>query len=94
MNIQDIIEEYSLEIDDIRWYLSELLCEKFLSHKEQPQELTHYIWSGELGSNLHDMEEKFIADLQDQYNRGLSDEAMIREIVREIDTSRKKRYRR
>ncbi|MBN2510644.1 MAG: hypothetical protein JXB03_10210 [Spirochaetales bacterium] len=92
MKIQDIIDEYSLEIDDIRWYLSHLLCQKFLSHKDRPQELTRYIWSGELASALHNMEEQFISDLQDRLDRSLLDEARAREIMREIEAVKKNRH--
>ena len=93
MNLQKIIEEFNLEIDDIRWYLSQLLCQKFLSYKDDERELTRYIWSGELASALHEMEERFISDLQDQLNRSLIDEAMVREIIREIEASKRKRNR-
>lgn len=94
MKIQHIIEEYNFEIDDIRWYLSELLCQKFLSYKGNEKELTRYIWSGELASALHEMEDRFVADLQDQMDRALSDEAMVREIMKEIEMSKIKRNRR
>ena len=93
MTVQSIIDEYDLEIDDVRWYLAELMGQKFFSYKEQPEELTRYIWSGELSSSLHDMEERFVADLQDQMNRGISDETMIREIIKEILTAKRKRKR-
>ncbi|MFW5880717.1 MAG: hypothetical protein ACOCU9_03720 [Spirochaetota bacterium] len=79
MSVTRIQEEYDLSLDDIRWYLSTLVTESLLSQRESPEEITHRIWSGALESQLYDMEERFIRDLQDELDRGLIDEQKVRE---------------
>ncbi|MFW5684693.1 MAG: hypothetical protein ACOC1I_07565 [Spirochaetota bacterium] len=71
--------EYDLTLDDIRWYLSVRMTESLLSQRETPEEITRRIWSGKLESELYDMEERFVRDLQDQLDRSLIDEQHVRE---------------
>lgn len=79
MSVTRIQEEYDLSLDDLRWYLSTLITESLLSQRESPEEITRRIWSGALESQLYDMEERFLRDLQDELDRGLIDEQKVRE---------------
>lgn len=91
--IKSLIEEYELEIDDIRWYLSHYLVGKVQSLLFDPIEAARYIWSGELEGFLYNMEERFIHDLEDQYSRNLLDEGNIRTTLEEIRMMKIKRDR-
>lgn len=90
--IHDLLKEYNLEIDDVRWYLSSILSSRFLSFSDSPDELTRYIWSGELDKDLYNMEEGFLSDLIEQYENDLADEAFIREIFGEISAAKCSRF--
>lgn len=93
MNIQELIAEYGIETDDIRWYLSsqksyELL--QFINHKD---DLTEYINSGRLEEELYNMEESYVLDLQDLADRGKIDEVNVREEFNNIIVLKKRRYK-
>ena len=78
MNVRHLMEEYGLSIDDIRWHLSFEITNSLLLHNDSPEDLTRVIWSGELEARLYDLEERFLASLQDELDRGLTDEAAVR----------------
>ncbi len=90
--IHNLMKEYNLEIDDIRWYLSTILSSRFLSFSESPHELSRYIWSGELDKDLYNMEETFLSDLVEQYENDLVDETFIREKFGEISAAKCSRF--
>ena len=52
-----MLEEYNLELDDVRWYCAALLAERLLSYKDNKKDLIRFIWSGELEGELYNMEE-------------------------------------
>ena len=79
LHVSDLIEEFDLDLDDIRWYLSIRMSRRLLTYAEEPDELATLIWRGTLGDELYDMEERFLADLQDQLERGITDEAQVRQ---------------
>ncbi len=79
MSVSALLKEYDLSLDDIRWYLSTRLAESLLSQREEPEEITRRIWSGALESELYDLEERFLRDLQDEMDRGLIDQQHVRE---------------
>lgn len=79
MSVTRIQDEYDLSLDDIRWYLATLITESLLSQRENPEEITRRIWSGALESQLYDMEERFLRELQDELDRGLIDEQKVRD---------------
>jgi len=89
--IKSLIEEYDLEIDDIRWYLSHYLCGKIQSLLFDEKEVIRYIWSGEMESFLYNMEERFIQDLQEQYDHKKMDESHLRGVFQEILVLKKQR---
>ena len=77
--LSELLKEYDLSLDDIRWYLSSRITDSLLSQREDPEEITRRIWSGSLESELYDMEERFLRDLQDELERGLIDNQHVRE---------------
>ena len=93
MTVHRLLEENDLGIDDVRWYLAREQSDRLLSYKDHPQDLAHLIWSGELEADLYEMEERFLADLQEQLDRGQTDEAQIHQIVGEIARAAAKRRR-
>lgn len=90
--IDELMKEYNLEIDDIRWYLSFLTAEKILSLTESPDEITRYIWSGELDKELYNMEERYLEELESLFNSNLIDEAAIREQFEEASVRKCSRF--
>lgn len=77
--VEELMKEYNLSIDDIRWYLSSMLMEKILSLKSSPEELTKYIWSGQLDTDLYNMEETYLNEIEDSFASNRLDESSIRE---------------
>lgn len=92
MNIKKLLEEYSLEIDDVRWYLSLELTERLSEMHHTPDEITKLIWSGELGDELYNMEEKYLKTLQDHIDEKTLDESHLRDILSGMDIARRKRF--
>jgi len=86
------MQEYDLEIDDIRWYLAAMQAERLLSYRENKRELIRLIWSGSLEGELYDMEERFLGELQSRLEQGIRDEIQVRAVLGEIIASREKRY--
>ncbi len=89
--IQDLMIEYRLEIDDIRWFISYQQTISILSFSETPLEITTKIWSGKLEAELYNLEEKYLENISSQLERGLIDEAWIREQFAEASELRSKR---
>jgi len=92
MDIKSLLNEYSLEIDDVRWYLSLVLTERMLSMAEKPDELTKFIWSSELSDELYNMEERFLKTMQDQIDEKTLDESHLRDMLSEMETARRRRF--
>jgi len=92
MDIKSLLKEYSLEIDDVRWYLSLILTERMLSMAEKQNELTKFIWSSELSDELYNMEERFLKTMQDQIDEKTLDESHLRDMLSEMETARKRRF--
>ena len=88
------MQEYDLQIDDVRWYLSTLQAERLLTYRESKRELARLIWSGSLEGELYDMEERYLEELQSRLDRGSQDEIQVRGILKEIAANREKRYTR
>ncbi len=83
--------EYNLEIDDVRWYKSWITSQELLSYDNNIDELIQLIWSGKLADRLHDMEDRYAEELQDNMNRGIIEETGIREILAEAYALKNKR---
>lgn len=91
MNIKDLMKEYYLEIDDIRWYLSIIEAEKLIDLSHKKEDLVRLIWSGELADKLYNMEEIYISTLQEQLDRNITDESNIRDFFAEAEVASIKR---
>jgi hypothetical protein len=92
VNIGEMMKEYDLEIDDVRWYLACLQADRLLGYRDKKRELIRLIWSGELEGALYDMEERFLGELQGRLDRGTRDEIQVRSVLREVVSCREKRY--
>lgn len=91
LSLKELLKEYDLEVDDIRWYKSCITAQELLSYAEEQEELIQLIWSGRLSDNLHNMEENYLEELQDQLNREIMDEVSIREILADTYALKNKR---
>jgi hypothetical protein len=92
MKIAELLEELDLTLDDIRWLLSVRQTERLLSLKDSPLEITRLLWSGALESELYDMEERFLKELDEALRRGRKDQASVRQLLAEAARLRAKRY--
>jgi uncharacterized protein (UPF0548 family) len=93
IQIRELLDEYDLDLTDIRWFLSLQMSERLLTYTEQPTELAELVWRGTLEADLYDMEERFLTESQDQLDRGLMDEARIREKLSAALAARRLRRR-
>jgi len=91
MKIEDIAKEYSIEMDDIRWYLSVVKASQLLEYHDRAGDLARMIWSKQLEDDLYRFEEGFLADLQEDLDRNIIDESKVRETFLEILALRRKR---
>ena len=49
------MREYSVELSDVRWYLSYKTAERLLTYKDDLKGLTHLVWSGRLEADMYNM---------------------------------------
>jgi len=91
--MRNLLKEYDLEIDDLRWYLSKQMAERLLTYREDPLLLTELIWRGTLGDELYDMEERYLRESQEQLDRGVLDETRVREQLNQALRARRLRNR-
>ena len=79
MTLPSLLDQYNLTLDDVRWYLAKILADSLMANRDDPEEITRRIWSGSLEAELYNMEESYLARLQEEYDRGITDEQAIRE---------------
>lgn len=91
--MRELLKEYDLEIDDVRWYLSMQMAERLLTYREDPRLLTEMIWRGTLEDELYDMEETYLRESQEQMDRGVLDESRVREQLNQALRARRLRHR-
>ena len=91
MSVEDLAREYSIELDDVRWYLSVVKAHQLLEYRDRPDELAKMIWSKTLEDDLYRFEEGFLADMQEDLDRGIIDESKVREAFLEVLALRRKR---
>ncbi len=87
------MQEFGFQIDDIRWHLCSEMTKRFFAYREHPEGLTRLLWSGAIEKDLYDMEERFLRGLQEDLDRGMTDEAHVRQIFHEVRRSKKRRGR-
>ena len=81
MTLHELLDEYNLVTDDIRWSLCLRLTE-LLIHKletEGPDAVTRELWSGNIGDDLYDMEERWTRDRGERLERAVLDEGHLRD---------------
>jgi len=93
VTVQELLEEYGFEIDDIRWYLAVLTADRMFTYRDRPEELARLVWSGALEKDLYNMEERFLEQLQSDLDRNQTDEAHVRQILAEVAQQKAKRRR-
>jgi hypothetical protein len=89
--IQNLMTEYGLEIDDIRWFLSVRLADELLSYQTKQWNLIEEIWSGRLGDRLYRLEEQFLEDQGRLWESGQTEEGKVRDLFSEIRISQRRR---
>jgi hypothetical protein len=89
--IAALMDGYNLELDDIRWYLSVLMVDKFAALQPEPGRLIEYVWSGQLSDELFNLEERHLEQLEADWDSGQIDEAKVREFLLEARASRRRR---
>lgn len=94
MTIDELMREYDLGIDDIRYYRAYRIAESLLTYQEQPHALARRIWSGELEGEINNMADRYLEELSDERSRSLLDEAQLREIMGEARKLKRERRRR
>ena len=93
MTMQQLLEEYDLNLDDVRWYLALSQADRLISYKERPRDLALEIWAGRLEAQLYNMEERFLADRDERLANKLTSEHRIREELGEIRIAKRRRQR-
>ena len=89
--MQALLDEYNLDIDDVRWYCSLQKARSLLEFHGKAHELADEIWSGRLADALYEMEERFLADLSARMESGQGDEAQVRSVLLEVKAAQRRR---
>jgi hypothetical protein len=92
MKVSEVLEEHSLEIDDVRWYLASVQAGRLLEYRTRQEELTRLIWSGRLEADLYHAEERFLEELQRKVDARTVDGPALREIVADISRAKRRRH--
>ena len=90
--VHELMKELDLELDDVRWYLSVNLAETLLKYQTSPRRLIEEIWSGKLGDTLFQMEERYLEELENSYQKHSTDEAHLREFFSLVRRSKRNRW--
>lgn len=91
MIVKEIMKESNISIDDVRWYLCLEVAKKLLALQNNPIELVSYIHSKNLEIELYEIEQRYIDQLEKEYEQKIIDEATIREILYRINKEKSKR---
>ncbi len=94
MTIHELLKEYNLETDDVRWSLCRRIAAQLtdLLNEEGPDALTRKLWSGEVGDELYNMEERWIQTQDDHLSRKKRDESHIRDELSVFSADKIKRF--
>lgn len=96
MNIHELLDEYNLEPDDIRWSMCLQLTESIVTRLEAegPLGVTRELWSGNIGDELYDIEERWVRDRGDRLNRTVLDEGHLRDELSQMSLDKINRRQR
>lgn len=86
------MDEYGLELDDIRWYLSVELAQELLQHQSSPRDLIEEIWSGKLGDRLYNFEERSLESMAQAYDQGKLEAGAVREFFALAKRAKRNRW--
>ena len=89
--MQALMDEYNLEIDDIRWFLSVRLTDELMNFQTKQWQLIEEIWSGRLGDKLFHLEEQFLEDTERLWDTGQTEEGKIRDLFAEARACKRRR---
>jgi len=92
-SLSELMDEYNVELDDIRWYLSQDIADELINYKDRHVELAMEIWSGRLGDRLYELEDRFVRELGDALAHGRTDEVKVRTVLSEVRAARRRRPR-
>lgn len=86
MTIHELFDEYNLDADDVRWSLCTRLTQSIVHTLtvEGTEALTRLLWSGELGDELYDMEERWSRKQTERLERKFLDEGHLRDDLHEM----------
>ncbi len=81
MTIEELLHEYNLADDDIRWSLSLQMAETLAIRIQDDgiESAARFFWSGEAADALYDIVERWIRDRGDGLSRGILDEGHLRD---------------
>jgi hypothetical protein len=88
VSVEELLEEYALEATDVRWYLALTEAQSLMEYRDNVRDLVHHIWSGRLEEDLYQMEDRFLAGLQEKADQRRMDEHELREVMQEIRAAR------
>jgi hypothetical protein len=88
MITNDLMEEYGLDLSDVRWFLCSRISYKIGEMQKAPRDITAYLWSGTLEGELYNIEERFLESLQEEFDRSIKSEAELRDIFSQIHAKR------
>lgn len=95
MTLDELLREYDLSDDDIRWSLSLRMAESMalLLEQEGLEAVARRFWSGETADALYDLVERWIRGRGDQLERGILDEGHLRDELSGMTADRISRRR-
>lgn len=90
MTITELLKEYNLSDDDIRWSLSLRMAESMAIRLDEDgvEALGRKLWSGEVGDELYDMVESWIRDRGENLSRAILDEGHLRDELSQMTVDR------
>ncbi len=91
ITVRVLLDEYDLDISDIRWLLSTQEVERVLGYKNNPTELIQQYFNGDISSKLYNWDERYLEELQNDLERNMVDETHIREMFQKALLLKKER---
>jgi hypothetical protein len=90
--VKQIIAEYAIELDDVRWFLAKREAERILQYRDNISDLASLIQRGKLEADWYRMEERYLDELQEKLDKRMVDEAELCKICVEIEKARISRW--
>lgn len=84
MIIDELMEEYGLDLNDVRWYLCSQIANNIVNMAKIVDDITAYLWSGKIESELYNIEELYLENLKKDLKDDVKTETEIRDIFAQI----------